>query len=295
MLGEALALAAAATWAVSVILFKRSEAISPQGMNLFKNVCAAALLAATLPLIGGSIDWQRSSDDWWRLVASGVLGIAIADTLVFVALRRLGASLLAVVDCAYAPVIVGMSVLFLGERVGISFAFGAVLVVGGVLLAVRKPPRHVADTVAHDWKHLAGGIAYGVTGIVSMAIGVILAKPVLERSGLVEVTFVRLLAGIAGQLLWLAFVQRDRTAFAAFRPSPVWRTLVPASVLGSYVAMLLWLGGFKWAHASVAAVLNQMSAVFTIVLARVVLGEPLNPSRALGSAAAVAGAIIVLT
>ena len=32
MLGESLALAAAATWAVSVILFKQSEDVTPQGL-----------------------------------------------------------------------------------------------------------------------------------------------------------------------------------------------------------------------------------------------------------------------
>ena len=41
--------------------------------------------------------------------------------------------------------------------------------------------------------------------------------------------------------------------FELHRPSAVWRTLVPASVLGSYVSMLLWIGGFKWADASVAS------------------------------------------
>jgi len=77
-------------------------------------------------------------------------------------------------------------------------------------------------------------------------------------------------------------------------PSRVWRTLVPASVLGSYVAMLLWLGGFKWASASTASVLNQLSTVFTIVLAWIFLGERLSLRRALGAALAVAGALLVL-
>jgi len=79
-----------------------------------------------------------------------------------------------------------------------------------------------------------------------------------------------------------------------FRPSATWKTLVPASILGAYVALLLWLGGFKWASASVAAVLNQMSSVFTIVLARMFLGEVVTRRRAIGGAAAVLGAIVVL-
>jgi drug/metabolite transporter (DMT)-like permease len=44
------------------------------------------------------------------------LGIALADWLFFTALVRLGAELTAIVDCAYAPFVIGLSFLFLGER-----------------------------------------------------------------------------------------------------------------------------------------------------------------------------------
>ena len=43
-----------------------------------------------------------------------------------------------------------------------------------------------------------------------------------------------------------------------------------------------------------AAVLNQVSSVFTIILARVFLAEPVSRRRALGASAAIAGALLVL-
>jgi drug/metabolite transporter (DMT)-like permease len=293
MLGEACALGAALTWSVSVILFKRSEKLSPQALNLFKNSFALVLLLVTLPALGVSIDWQRPASDWWRLALSGVLGLAIADTLVFMALRRLGAAMLAIIDCAYAPTIVLLSVLFLDERVGPAFGVGGLLVVGGVLAANTEKLRRVG-AVPPKGEGRVAGIAFGVAGIMAMAAGVILAKPALEHGHLVEVTLVRLFAGVLGQLAWMVVVPSQRGALVAFRPSRTWRTLVPASLLGSYVAMLLWLGGFKWASASIAAVLNQLSSIFTMILARVVLLEPVTPRRALGAAVAVGGAVLIL-
>ena len=68
-----MALGAALTSSVSVILFKRSEAISPLGLNLFKNVADTILLAVTLVLLGEGMDLERSTEDWLRLAASGVL------------------------------------------------------------------------------------------------------------------------------------------------------------------------------------------------------------------------------
>jgi drug/metabolite transporter (DMT)-like permease len=290
MLGEACALLAALTWSGSVVLFKRSETVSPQGMNLFKNVVALVLLAVTMPLFGVGIDWDRSSDDWWRLIVSGVLGIALADTLIFMALRRLGAAMLAVVECVYAPFIVTLSVIFLHEPLVSGFIIGAVLVVGGVLLATTDEIRDVDS----DHSGRLTGAAFGVAGIAAMAIAVVMVKPALERGHLLEVTTHRLIAGVAGQLLWIALVKSQRDAFAAFKPSPAWRTLIPAAVLSSFVSMLLWLGAFKWASASTAAVLTQLSSVFTMVLAYFALRERLSKRRMIGGVFAIAGAFWVI-
>ena len=290
VIGEVCALAAALCWSVSLVLFKQSEQVSAQSMNLFKNVTAVVLLALTLVALGGRFDSARSGADWARLVVSGVLGIAIADTLVFMALRRLGAGLLAVVDCAYAPTIVCLSVLWPGERVGLQFALGAALVLAGVLAAAleKRPPGSISR------RDIGVGVSLGLTGIIAMGVGVMLAKPVLAHSQLVEVTVVRLIAGVAAQLLWIGAIPQQRSALAVFRPTRTWRTLMPAALLSSYVSMLLWLGGFKWAPASRAAVLNQLTSAFTIVLARVFLGEALSTRRALGAAAAMGGALLVL-
>ncbi len=303
MLGQACALAAALIWSISVILFKRSEAVSPQAMNLFKNVAALTLLLLTLALLGQTIDWQRPAEEWWVLLLSGALGIAVADTLVFMALRRLGAGLLAVVDCAYSPVIVTFGVVVLGEQMSQSFVIGGVLVVGGVLVATTESRRAPVAAGEQESKPAAtpalrrerwAGVLFGIIGIVVMAISVVIAKPLLERGSLVEVTTIRLVGGVAGQLLWIALVPGQRSTLEVFIPTATWWTLVPASVLGSYVAMLFWLGGFKWATASTAAVLNQMSTVFTIILAGIFLREPVTVRRGVGAAGAVGGALFVL-
>lgn len=293
MVGELCALGAALLWSVSVILFKRSEAISPQGLNLFKNVSGAILLGLTLPVMGLGIEMDRPTEYWVRLVVSGVLGIAIADTLIFMALRRLGAALLAIVDCSYAPVTLGLSVLLLGEQLSLPFVIGAMLVVGGVLYATIE--RRSADPLrAGQRPGLLAGVVLGVSGIAAMAVGIVIVKPVLETSGLVEITFLRLLAGIGGQVVWIGLVPSQRGALRALVPSTTWYTLLPASLFGSYLALLLWLGGFKWTDVSIAAVLNQLSSVFTIVLARVILKEPVSPRRAFGAAGALAGALVIL-
>ena len=292
MLGEALSLGCALAWGVSVILFKRSEAVSAQAVNLFKNTSACLLLGLTLLAIGGGLPRDRSPEDWARILLSGVLGLAVADTLFLEALRRLGAGMMSIIDCVYAPLVALFSVFLLGEKLGPGFVVGAALVVGGLL---------AASSGSEAWKEAAtlartqlSSVLLGVTSIAIMALGIVIAKPVLDRSELVEATFTRMSAGALSLGIWVA-LRRDRAeTFRVFLPQKVWRYLVPAAFLGTYVSMLLWLGGMKYTSASVASVLNQMSVIFTLILARVWLHEPLSVRRMVGGGASLAGALVIL-
>ena len=58
--------------------------------------------------------------------------------------------------------------------------------------------------------------------------------------------------------------------------------------------MILWIAAFKLTDMASAAVLNQMSTVFIVILASLLLGEPLTARRITAAAVAVAGSIIVI-
>ncbi|MBA2320059.1 MAG: DMT family transporter [Deltaproteobacteria bacterium] len=291
-LGEICALIAPMCWSVAIILYRRSSAhADPGAMTLFKNGFAVVLLTLTLLAAGIPIPSDRSPGDWSRLIVSGILGLAIADTLLFEALRRVGAGRLAIVDTVYAPLVVFLSWMFLGEQLTPIFLVGGAAVVAGVTFANLEKPS-AADIA--DRRAIGIGIAFGLAAIAGTAVGVVLARPVLQASNLIEVTWTRLTAGVLAQIAWLILNGRRGEILAAYRPAPVWRTLVPAAFVGTYLSLIFWLGGFKWAEASVAAVLNQMATVYIVVLAWFVLGEPISGRRVIGGIVAVAGAWLVV-
>jgi drug/metabolite transporter (DMT)-like permease len=294
MLGEAMALGCAVTWAMGVILFKRAEvqgSLSPHALNLFKNSLAIVLLTLTLGAMGRGLDLGRSGADWLALLVSGGIGIGLADTLYFAALRRIGAGPLALSEMVYSPVVVCLSVALLDERFGATLAVGGALVLSGVGLALWRAERS-ADAGAR--RVGLAGVGLGMLAATLMAAGVVLAKPALGRSDLVEATLVRLVGGVMVQLLWILPRPDRARVLGILRPQPVWWTLLPASFMGAYVAMLLWLGGMKYTDASVASVLNQLTVVFTLILARIFLGEPLTGRRFSGALVAIAGAVVIV-
>ena len=85
-----------------------------------------------------------------------------------------------------------------------------------------------------------------------------------------------------------------RAALALFKPQPAWRVAVPATVLATYVSMLLWLGGMKYGTVSRAALLNQTGAIVLMVMSRA-MGERIPRRRGIGAALAVAGVAIVVS
>jgi drug/metabolite transporter (DMT)-like permease len=288
--GEVCAMLAPLCWAVAVILYRRSSELPALSMNLFKSGVAIALLLVTMALTGTGIPLDRSWADWARLVVSGVLGLAVADTLLFEGLRRVGAARVALVDTTYAPMMVGMSWLFLGETLRPAFLVGAVAVLIGVSLATLD----LRAAFARGQGHVLVGMLYAFGAIVGTALGVMLSKPVLERSALVEVTFTRLVAGNVALLLFVAARGQWEELRLAYTPAPVWKNLLPASIVGTYLSLLFWLGGFKWGDASVAAVLNQLATVYILALARLVLDETLHRRQIAGAGLAALGALVIV-
>jgi len=290
-LGASFGLLAALVWAFAMILFKRSgEKVTPLALNHFKNTIAVALLGGTLLVMGEGISAFRafSAADVGILVLSGFLGITVADTLFFYSLNLCGVGITALVDCLYSPFIILFSFLLLTEKLTALQYAGAALVVLAVALTSRSEPP--ADRTRMQ---LAAGILIGVLDMALMGIGIVIAKPVLARFPVMWATAMRMAAGTAVLAFLLLLTPRGRALFKVFRPAKTWRFSVPASVLGAYLSCILWIGGFKYASASVAAVLNQTSTVFALVLAALILKESFTRLKLLAVILAMAGIVLV--
>lgn len=287
--GEILALLTAVAWALAVILFKKSgETVHPIGLNLFKNLMAVVLLVPTMWFMGKTIFREVPLGDYGIVFISGILGIAIADTLFFVSLNALGAGLSAIVVCMYSPFIIALSIIWLGESLTIWQLVGAAMIVLAVLAASLERNGDGSNRRAILW-----GILWGVLSQAANAAGIVMVKPLLERSPLLWVTEWRLFAGAAGLMAVLA-VHRNRgsivrSVFSRRR----WGYTLSGSFTGAYLAMMLWLGGMKLAQASVASALNQTSTIFIFVFAALFLREPVTMPRVTGIALGVCGALLV--
>ncbi|MBD3368217.1 MAG: EamA family transporter [Candidatus Eisenbacteria bacterium] len=289
MLGQLLSLLSALLWAFSVVLFRMSgRSMTPVGLNLFKSAVALLLLVPTLYFFGGGYAPGGHVLDILILFLAGAVGIAVADTVFFQGLNLVGAGLSQIASCSYSPFVILMSFFALGERITPGDGLGAVLILSGIFISARHdPPRGVGPS------ELRKGIILCTIAMALNALGVVIGKPVLNRTPVLWATTARLAGGVLTLALIALFVPRLRNAWRAFVPHRSWRIALPASVIGTYLTMLVWIAGMKFAPVSIASILNQTSAIFVLPVAALMLREPITPRKLIAVGLALGGVALV--
>ncbi len=288
--GETLSLTTAIIWAISVVFFKKSgETVAPLGLNLFKNTLTLLLIPPTMLVFGQALFMPAPLNDYILLLLSGVIGIGVADTLFFKSLNLLGAARSAIVDCLYSPIIIALSIFWLGERLTVFQALGALIIVSAVFTIGREK-----GLVEISQRQLIAGILLGVASMLAMGIGIVIIKPLLERSAVLWAIEIRLIGAAVSLLLFLGLYRGRRAVIRSIMDPKGWKYMIPGSFLGTYIALMFWIGGMKYAPASIASALNQTSNIFIFIFAAIFLKESITRYKIIGIVLAVIGVFLVM-
>lgn len=287
--GELCAILSALSWAVGVIFYRQLGAtLPPLQLNFLKNLLVMGMLVPAILVVHGLQPSPLSATQAAIAVASGVLGIGIADTLYFRALNELGAGRMGVLGNFYSPFVIVLSFAFLDERLKPLQFVGFALVSLGVWVAAW-PRRGAAPRPAH----VVRGFGFALLAIVLMAVAIVLVKRVLEAQPLLWVTGWRMAGALLGMAV-IALVRGEARYLAPPTTGMPWARLALAALLGQFLAMVLWLAGYKYTQASVAAILNETASVFILVLAAIWLKEPLTRRAAIGVGLTLGGVSVML-
>ncbi|MGB5291051.1 MAG: DMT family transporter [Lysobacterales bacterium] len=288
--GEFFALSSALVWALAVILFRRSgETLPAFELNLFKNLFGMILLIPTILVVDGLQLPGFTVSELLLVFVSGLIGIAVADTWYLKALNIMGASRTGIVSSLFSPFVIFLSAVFLGERLVPWQWLGFLLVMSGVLLVTWRTHRSAVDTA--DVKR---GVMYGVGAVFMMAAGVVMVKEILETRSFLWTVELRVVGGVGGMLAYMLVSRQWQSVKHNFSQPQPWGTVMFASFLGAYFALLLWLAGYKLIDASVASVLNETNVSFIVFLAWLMLGERINRRKLVGLGLTSAGVIIMM-
>ena len=285
------AIGSAVVWSFSVILMRvAGYQIPPIPLTFFKSCVALLCLYLCLLILGEELWVDLPVTDYFRLIISAFIGISIADSMIAAALNRLGASLQALADCAYTPAMACIGFLMFGEMLSAWELIGGMLVVSGVFVGAAMTAE-IKST-----KDLWTGIFLAAAAHIIMAVGILMVRDIYREVSVLWVTSFRFVVAVVAMFA-IAAIKYPKTInkkllLGFYRPD-TWITMIPMAILGPFLATLFWIQGFKYLEAGRAAIYNQLSTVFIIFLAYILLKEKMTMRKIIGVALAFCGALLV--
>lgn len=270
---SALTAFAPAVWGTTYVV---TTEFLPAGHPLF----AGLLRALPAGLIALVLTRTLPRGAWWgKAAVLGVLNIGVFLPLLFIAAQRLPGGVAATLAAAQPLVVAVLSVAVLRERLsGWRLGWGAVGM-AGVGLVVIGP------AAAFD----GAGIAAGLGGAVTMALGVTLTKRWGRPDGVGPTAFAgwQLTAGGVFLLPLTAVFEGAPPAIDARGAlGYAWLGLV-----GGLLAYALWFRGVTTLPVASVAVLALLSPLVAAVLGAAVLHQTLGPVQLAGFALALAALV----
>ena len=285
-IGGIAALLSAASWALGAVLWRRiGEEISPFSMNLGKGIIGCLYLGIVLVVIGIE---PVDLDSFLLLGISGFLGITLGDTFFFMSLMHMGPRLASLMG-TLTPVFIAISaVIFLNESPSVMVWSGIVLTVGGVVWVLQE--RLPRDKII---KNKSLGIQLGLLSVLFTTAGIILAKIGVASVPTVQATFIRLICGVVGLVMWGMVNRQLKYWMIPFHNLQLLKSVAIVVFLIVFGGCWLSLFALKYIDASIAGTLGSIGPLFMLPMAALLLKERISSRAVLGAVITVSGIALI--
>lgn len=297
--GEIAAIGTAVFFAISSTLFaiagRRAGASAVNRSRLLVAACIAIVIywVTRGELVPGGL----SASAWLWLGASGIIGLALGDDLLFRAYVLIGPALSMLIFALVPAIATGLGWVFLGETLSVLEISGIAVTLFGVVWVVTAPKQQRAapssgrDHQGHRW-----GLVFALGGAFGQALGLITAKVGLSQGASPQAAnWIRLLAATAAVWLVMALSGRVRqTLHMWVHDRQASALTVFGALAGPIAGVWLSLVAISRAPVGVASTLMSLTPLFLLPIGRLVFREPVTWRAVTGTLLAIAGVVILL-
>ena len=187
-LGDIYAILTAICWSCGVICFDiAGRVLNSLQISLLKNIVGVLGFVGFL-LLQGDLFPVFTQHDYFILVVSGLIGVALGDLLFLASLRRIGSGLSAIISTSYSVSIFILAYIMYQELISIFAYFGGALVISGVIVGTMESPENRTP------RDIYIGTFYGFLAHFFTAYSVLLLRPVMDSHPVVPIALVRFLS-----------------------------------------------------------------------------------------------------
>ncbi len=286
-LGESAALLTSLCWSLNSVCFTvAGRRVGSAAVNLGRLLMAWITLLLVHQVVYGSLfPMEAGGARLGWLGASGLIGFALGDAVLFEAFVLIGARL-AMLLMTLSPIFSALLAwLFLGQALTLPKLLAMAVTLGGIAWVVWGGGDH------EDHPHLWRGILLGIGGALGQSIGLVFSKFGLAGEfPPISANLIRVTAGVAALLLWFGATGRLRETLGALRDGRATAFIGLGAVTGPVLGVVLSLIAIAKAPMGVAATLMSLSPVLLLPVSHFVFKEKVGGHAILGTLLALAGA-----
>lgn len=301
VLGETSAVATSVLWTISSIFFtSAARKIGSLSVNAYRTVMAVGFLALSHLVLLGTIIPLASSEQWFWMGASGIIGLGIGDAGLFAAYVTIGPrrSLLMM---ALAPIFASIGAyLMLGEIIAELAVVGIAITLAGVIVVILEGEERSGE--ARVSKRLKSyGVLFALVGALGQGIGLVLAKKGIDLNpgttlNPLSATLMRLILGAL--FIWVVLVGAHRLPdlSKALKNRDGMANTGAGAFIGPFMGITLSMVAVTYTETGIAQTLMSLMPVLIIPIVLILYRQKTSWQGIVGAAIAVTGvAILFLT
>lgn len=291
MLGEIAALVTAVCWAFTSIIFtEASRRVGSLNVNIIRLSFASAYLLLTILIAG--LDWQLVSEQYLFLALSGIVGLVIGDSFLYLSYKHSGPRIGMLMMSLAPPITVITAFVFLGEKISVTGILGIVITVTGVVLVVLQKE----ELPAAKYKINKIGILFGLFAAIGQAIGLILSKAAFNAGELNS--FIANFFRIASAMFFLVpfglmLRKREDGNQSVGKNKKIIFLIGGGAFLGPFMGITLSLYSISVTATGVATAIMATVPVILLPMVRIYYKEKLSLLSVIGAVLAVAGVCVL--
>lgn len=285
VLGIIAAITSAASWAFGTLMFDRlGKHVPPVGITFIKGSLSIVFMALLTLFCNGFA--SIGSIECLYLALSGIIGIAIGDTLFFKSLKDLGPKVQVLFFMLGQVVTMILSFVFLGEILSVKEYVGALILLVGVMVVIwEKQEGHPNKT---------RGIIYGLLSILCFSTSSIIIKYAIADIDVVSATFYRMFFGTVGVLFVGVSSKKIRNWVSPLKDLKILGLFVLNVLVITFGGFLLSTVAIKYISVSLASVLSTTEPIFVLLFAFLINQDKATRRELLGAAITIFGLLIVI-
>lgn len=294
-MGELAGISCAVFWALSATVFSEaSRRIGAGAVNGIRLLIGLVLFLITHTIVYGTpIPLAAEAERWMWFGASGIVGLAIGDGLMYRSYNMIGTRL-AMLVTAFLPIFSALIAwLFLGESLAATTMIGIVLAVSGVGLVVLD--RRETGRAGGDRRTYLLGLLTSLFAVLMYSVGNVMSKKGLENnfSTVSGVVMRMIFANLVSWLPLLISKNNTITVQRAFKNKLAMRFLLVGSLIGPFGGIWLSFVALQKTQVGVATTLIATAPIFLLPIARWVYKEKLSWRAIAGTLLALMGVAVI--